>query len=81
VVSRGPEWGGYFTVTCSSGKTIRVYPRAGQHPRVTNESGGYNWQERQADWRSRSRGLSARNRAESNALQPNRPSADEPKAK
>ena len=41
VVSRGPDKGGYFTVTCSSGKRLRVYPRSSQHPRVTNETGGY----------------------------------------
>jgi len=41
VVSRGPAHVGYFTVTCSSGKVLRVYPRSGQHPRITNEYGGY----------------------------------------
>ena len=32
---------GYFFIKCTSGKRFRVYPRSGQHPRITNESGGY----------------------------------------
>jgi hypothetical protein len=33
---------GYFLIECSSGKKLRVYLRSGQHPKITNESGGYN---------------------------------------
>ena len=32
---------GYFIITCSSGKKLRVYPRQGQHPRITNIDGTY----------------------------------------
>lgn len=43
VVSKGEMTSeGYFFIDCSSGKKLRVYPRAGQHPRITSESGGYN---------------------------------------
>lgn len=43
VVSQGEMTSeGYFFIECSSGKKLRVYPRAGQHPKITNESGGYN---------------------------------------
>ena len=41
VVSREPQVNDYFVVACSSGVKLRVYPRAGQHPRITNSSGGY----------------------------------------
>ncbi len=34
--------GGYFFIECTSGKRLRVYLRKGQHPKITNESGGYN---------------------------------------
>lgn len=33
---------GYFYIECSSGKKLRAYPRNGQHPKITNETGGYN---------------------------------------
>ena len=42
VVSRestGPD--GFYAITCSSGLRLRVYPRPGQHPKITNERGGY----------------------------------------
>lgn len=32
---------GYFCIECSSGLKLRVYPRQGQHPRITNLNGGY----------------------------------------
>ncbi len=42
VVNRGaPMRDGYYVITCSSGKKLRVYPRPGQHPRITNIDGGY----------------------------------------
>ncbi len=42
VVNRGaPTRDGYYVITCSSGKKLRVYPRPGQHPRITNIDGGY----------------------------------------
>lgn len=41
VVSREPQTGDFFVVTCSNGARLRVYPRSGQHPRITNEQGGY----------------------------------------
>lgn len=43
IVSQGEvTTDGYFFLECSSGKKLRVYPRSGQHPKITNESGGYN---------------------------------------
>ncbi len=43
VVNRGtPMRDGRYVITCSSGKKLRVYPRPGQHPRITNIDGGYN---------------------------------------
>jgi len=33
---------GYFFIECSNGKKLRVYPREGKHPRITNLDGGYN---------------------------------------
>lgn len=42
VVARESQVGDYFVVTCANGTKLRVYPRAGQHPRITNSSGGYN---------------------------------------
>jgi hypothetical protein len=41
VVDRGQSIGDHFVITCSSGLQLRVYPRPGQHPRVTNMSGAY----------------------------------------
>lgn len=41
VVSREAQVSDYFVVDCSSGVKLRVYPRVGQHPRITNSSGGY----------------------------------------
>ena len=42
VISRGKMTsGGYFLIECSSGIDYRVYPRAGQHPRITNSRGTY----------------------------------------
>ena len=31
----------YYEITCSSGKKLRVYPRNGKHPRITNSEGTY----------------------------------------
>lgn len=43
VVSKGDTTSeGYFIIECSSGEKLRVYPRSGKHPKITNESGGYN---------------------------------------
>lgn len=43
VVSQGVMTSeGYFFIECSSGKKLRVYPRNGQHPKITNETGSYN---------------------------------------
>ena len=33
---------GFFCIECSSGVRLRVYPRQGQHPKITNITGGYN---------------------------------------
>ena len=33
--------GGYYEITCSNRTRLRVYPRVGQHPRITNSKGGY----------------------------------------
>jgi hypothetical protein len=33
--------GGYYEITCSNHTRLRVYPRAGQHPRITNSKGAY----------------------------------------
>ena len=42
VVSREPQGSeGYFVITCNSGTKLRVYPRAGKHPRITNIQGSY----------------------------------------
>lgn len=41
VVSRTESAGGFFMVVCSNGTLLRVYPRSGQHPRITNAHGGY----------------------------------------
>jgi flagellar basal body-associated protein FliL len=42
VISRGEQTpDGYFLIYCGNGKKLRVYPRAGKHPKITNESGGY----------------------------------------
>lgn len=42
VISRdAPTRDGYFVITCSSGKKLRVYPRPHQHPRITNFDGDY----------------------------------------
>jgi len=43
VVSRSKsKTGGYFIIKCSSGTELRVYPREGQHPKITNVKGKYN---------------------------------------
>lgn len=43
VVTKGDMLsGGYFYIHCPSGKKLRVYPRSGQHPKITNSRGGYN---------------------------------------
>jgi len=42
VTSRGEMQGDFFYITCANGVRLRVYPRSGQHPRITNERGGYN---------------------------------------
>ena len=31
---------GYFSITCSNGKILRVYPKGYALPRITNQSGG-----------------------------------------
>ena len=31
----------FFVITCSNGKSFRVYLRKGQHPRITNMKGGF----------------------------------------
>lgn len=42
VVSKGePTPDGYFVITCANGTKLRVYPRRGQHPSITNIKGGY----------------------------------------
>jgi hypothetical protein len=41
VVDRSSSYGSYFTITCSNGKKLRVYPRTDQHPRITNLTGDY----------------------------------------
>lgn len=41
IVSRSDDQGGFFYVKCSSGKYLRVYPRAGTYSRITNEDGGF----------------------------------------
>jgi hypothetical protein len=46
VVSKGHQGqqlkrDGYYIITCSSGKKLRVYPRSGQHPKITNYNGTY----------------------------------------
>lgn len=32
---------GYYIIECYSGLTLRVYPRKGQHPKITNSKGTY----------------------------------------
>lgn len=41
VTSREPQTRDFFVVTCSSGTRLRVYPRNKQHPKITNDRGGY----------------------------------------
>jgi|GEM_PF-747870 hypothetical protein len=41
VTARSTSNGSYYIITCSSGRQLRVYPRAGQHPRITNMAGNY----------------------------------------
>lgn len=42
VVSKGElTKDGYYEITCSSGIKLRVYPRQGKHPRITNSEGTY----------------------------------------
>ena len=36
-----PTSEGFFVITCSSGEKLRVYPRQGQHPKITNINGTY----------------------------------------
>jgi len=36
-----PSKDGYYVITCSSGKKLRVYPRSQQHPRITNSNGDF----------------------------------------
>jgi len=41
VVLRGRmKMGTHFSITCSNGTVLRVYPRHGMSPRITNRSGG-----------------------------------------
>ena len=43
VVSKGDMTSeDYFIIECSGGEKLRVYPRSGKHPKITNEHGGYN---------------------------------------
>jgi hypothetical protein len=42
VISRGKMTSeGFYVVGCSSGKSLRVYPRPGKHPKITNSQGTY----------------------------------------
>ena len=41
VVERGEQRNDYYMITCAIGLKLRVYPRSGQHPRITNALGGY----------------------------------------
>jgi hypothetical protein len=41
VVSRQPQSGEFYVVTCSNGTQLRVYPRSDAHPRITNMQGEY----------------------------------------
>jgi hypothetical protein len=42
VVSKGkPAKDGSYVITCSNGKKLRVFPRPGKHPRITNLEGTY----------------------------------------
>lgn len=41
VVSRSESKGNYFIVECSSGVKLRIYPRSGKHPKITNLEGTY----------------------------------------
>lgn len=41
VISRSKGNGDYFILQCSNGKKLRVYPREGKHPKITNIKGGY----------------------------------------
>ena len=41
VLSRDEMTGSYYIVTCSSGLQLRVYPRSGKHPKITNLQGTY----------------------------------------
>ena len=42
VVTRGSITNsGYYPITCSNGKKLRVYEREGMHPKITKSSGRY----------------------------------------
>jgi len=41
VIEIGESNGDYYYITCNSGLKLRVYPREGLHPRITNEYGTY----------------------------------------
>lgn len=41
VVSKGSMISTYYVITCGNGTRLRVYPRAGQHPKITNAGGSY----------------------------------------
>jgi hypothetical protein len=41
VTKREPQRGEYFVITCRNGKKLRVYPRPGQHPSISNINGGF----------------------------------------
>ena len=42
VISKsGMNTDGYYYVECANGTRLRVYPRDGQHPRLTNANGTY----------------------------------------
>lgn len=41
VIARLQYHSAYYEITCSSGLKLRVYPRPGKHPRITNIYGTY----------------------------------------
>ncbi len=41
VLNRDQQAGNFFVITCANGTKLRVYPRRGKHPRITNINGNY----------------------------------------
>lgn len=42
VISKGEMTNdGYYPISCTSGIELRVYPRRGTHPKITNSNGSY----------------------------------------